>query len=681
MKKRAVCFLFVMIAFAASVALAEPQQWRAADGGNDHWYEVVVNTDAQGRPAPVTWEHAKAAADARAGNWHLVSITSAAENDFVFNLSDDPDCWVLSNGDYFGPWIGAYQFYSQYLWDNGEQFDYANWRTGGPSVNGDDYVHFLGNNQRENTWNDLSDENSVLPAAYIVETSDQNRPPVLSPIGNKSVREGETLLFSIDASDRDGDNFTFAAANVPAGAYFNPNSRQFRWVTGYGDAGNYEVTFTVTDDGDAVSLSDSETVTLSVGDVNRPPVLAAIGSKHIDEGATMVLSISATDPDGDNLDYATGSLPIGTIFDAETQTFSWTTDSSDAGNYLVTFTVTDDGSPPLTDSETVPITVGDVNQPPVMGTIGNRAVSERELLEFRVTASDADGDSLFFDAGDLPAGAAFDPATHVFSWQPTYEDQGNHYITFTLTDSGSPPLSDAETTIITVGNVNRPPVMTVTPNQSVGLGELLEFAVSAFDSDNHDLFFTVDNLPHGASFDGASRTFRWMPSDQDRDVGNHLVTFTAIDDGIPSLRDSKEVTITVGNVNRPPVLGKIGNKVVATDQLLVFAVTATDPDNDTLEFSVQGLADDAVFDESRQVFYWLPTSEDIGLYILRFSVVDVGSPPLSDEIVVDVEVVESAITGAGDGGSREEPDAQPPAAEIVVKGGSGGGCFINLSAN
>jgi hypothetical protein len=675
----------MMVTFNDSIVLAEPEQWRAADGGNDHWYEVVINRDALGRPAAITWENAKAAADARAGNWHLATITSERENDFVFRLLGDPDCRVIENNAYYGPWIGAYRYYQyvysyyqyiycKFLWVNGEPFSYDRWWTGEPSGDGENYVHFFSRYQWENTWNDLSDDNSVLPVAYIIETSDQNQPPVLDPIRNQSVAEGQTLAFSISASDADGDNLTFAVANLPKGAYFNRYSQQFEWTTDDGDAGNYQVTFTVTDDGAVFPLSDSETVTITVGDVNQPPVLAAIGTERVDVGAPIAFTVRATDPDSGNLNYSVDNLPAGATFNSKYRVFSWATDAADTGNYRVTFTVTDDGSPSLTDSETVPITVGDVNQPPVMGTIGNRAVSEGELLEFRVTATDMDSDSLFFDAGDLPAGASFDPVTHIFSWQPTYEYAGNHFIIFTVTDSGSPPLGDSETVIITVGEVNRPPVVTVNQNQSVGLGELLEFAISAFDSDNNSLSLSVDNLPLGASFNEVSRTLRWMPV-ENSDVGNHLVTFSVTDDGLPALTDSKQVTITVGNVNRAPIIGDIGGKVVETDKLLVFAVTATDPDNDTLEFSVKGLPTGAVFDETRQLFYWMPTTDDIGFNILKFAVVDNGTPPLSDEVVVDVEVTAAADTVD----NVEKPAEQTPESGITVKGGNGGGCFIGMS--
>ena len=42
------------------------------------------------------------------------------------------------------------------------------------------------------------------------------------------------------------------------------------------------------------------------------------------------------------------------------------------------------------------------------------------------------------------------------------------------------------------------------------------------------------------------------------------------------------ITITVGDVNRPPVLDPIGNLQVDEGQLLEFVVTGADPDGDGL---------------------------------------------------------------------------------------------------
>ena len=52
--------------------------------------------------------------------------------------------------------------------------------------------------------------------------------------------------------------------------------------------------------------------------------------------------------------------------------------------------VTDNGTPSLDDSETITVTVNEVNVAPVLAAIGNQSVDERSLLTFTATATDAD---------------------------------------------------------------------------------------------------------------------------------------------------------------------------------------------------------------------------------------------------------------------------------------------------
>jgi PKD repeat protein len=93
--------------------------------------------------------------------------------------------------------------------------------------------------------------------------ADTNRPPLLEPIGNQSVSEGNLISFNVAASDPDGDAVTFSAdlSALPPGAAFDPAAGLFTWTPQYGQAGTYAVVFTVTDSG---SISDSETVTIFV---------------------------------------------------------------------------------------------------------------------------------------------------------------------------------------------------------------------------------------------------------------------------------------------------------------------------------------------------------------------------------------------------------------------------------
>ena len=88
-----------------------------------------------------------------------------------------------------------------------------------------------------------------------------NQPPVLAPIGNKTIGEGQLLSFTISATDSDGDPLTYSASNLPLGATFDPATRTFSWTPGYEQAGTYaNVHFEVSDG----KLTDSEDISIRV---------------------------------------------------------------------------------------------------------------------------------------------------------------------------------------------------------------------------------------------------------------------------------------------------------------------------------------------------------------------------------------------------------------------------------
>ena len=96
------------------------------------------------------------------------------------------------------------------------------------------------------------------------------------------------------------------------------------------------------------------------------------------------------------------------------------------------------------------------NQQPELLFIGSKTVNEGELMQFTVTATDADEDTLTYSAGILPIGANFDPDSREFRWKPNYDQAGGYEVTFIVTDDGEPPLSDTETIIIEVINKRQP---------------------------------------------------------------------------------------------------------------------------------------------------------------------------------------------------------------------------------
>ena len=104
----------------------------------------------------MTWTAAKAACANMGG--HLVTVTTSAENTFIFNLW--PSGWIgLTDEVTEGVW----------QWVTGEAYSYSSWNPGEPNNSGnEDYIQFVGGGK----WNDLSNANSlpyVLEFEYIVD--------------------------------------------------------------------------------------------------------------------------------------------------------------------------------------------------------------------------------------------------------------------------------------------------------------------------------------------------------------------------------------------------------------------------------------------------------------------------------------------------------------------------------
>ena len=118
--------LVALTLFTPLVAMAQPVRWDPADGGNGHWYELVIMPplnwfDAQDQAASRTWQDQPGA---------LASITSAEENAFLV---------AIHGNELERKWLGALQDPAGlepaggWEWLSGEPWDYENWAAGEPN--------------------------------------------------------------------------------------------------------------------------------------------------------------------------------------------------------------------------------------------------------------------------------------------------------------------------------------------------------------------------------------------------------------------------------------------------------------------------------------------------------------------------------------------------------------------
>ncbi|MEJ2052522.1 MAG: putative Ig domain-containing protein, partial [Calditrichaceae bacterium] len=451
---------------------------------------------------------------------------------------------------------------------------------------------------------------------FNVTVNHVNRPPVLNPIADEQVDENKVLQFMISGSDpdvEDSGKLVYSAKNLPEGAVFNADSLIFIWKPTYEQSGTYNnVTFTVTD---PAGLDSSRMITITVNHVNRPPVLAEVEPKTVDENVLLSFTLNGSDPDKEDtgkLVYSAEGTPEGAVL--EGINFSWTPTYEQSGSYPVSFTVSDGR---LSDTKSTTITVNHVNRPPVLESISAQTVDENSLLTFDVTGSDPDKEDAgkwIITADGLPEGAAFDSVSNTFSWTPTFEQSGTYQVQFTNSDPEG--LTDQKTVDITVNHVNRTPVFPEQPAQTINENELLTYTlVPATDPDKEDegkITYTAADLPEGAQFDPATLTFTWTPAyDQS---GSYTVNFSATDG---EFTVSQPISITVNHVNRPPVIADIPDQTVDENTPWSLTVSYSDPDAEDegqRVISAENLPDGAVFDAASAQFSWTPNYDQSGVY-------------------------------------------------------------------
>jgi PKD repeat protein len=495
----------------------------------------------------------------------------------------------------------------------------------------------------------IASDGSLADSEVIAITvGDVNYAPVLDSIGPKSLAEGETLTFRIHATDVNLDSIILDTLNAPLNVVFIDSGNgagSFTFTPDFTQASTYYVTFIATD---TVGAADSEEVQIVVTEFgNHAPVLDSIGPQSVDEGANLTFRIHATDADLDSIILDTLNVPLNAAFIDSGNgagSFTFNPDYTQSGIYNVTF-IASDGS--LADSEIIAITVGDVNNAPVLDSIGPKSLAEGETLTFRIHATDVNLDSIILDTLNAPLNATFIDSGNgsgSFIFAPDTTQAGIYYVIFIARDTS---LADSEIVTITVTQWhNRPPVLDSIGPKTVLEGDSLKFVVTASDSDGTIPLLSASNLPTNATFRDSGNghgLFKFKPTFYQ--AGPCTVTFTATDLSFPPpLSDFEKVIITIVDVNQPPVIDSIGPKNVQAGHTLNIRVVGrdpTDPDGGPLDMSAIGLPENSTFHDSGggiAGFTFTPDYSQVGVDTVTFFCTDDGAPPMSgfERVVITV---------------------------------------------
>ena len=372
----------------------------------------------------------------------------------------------------------------------------------------------------------------------------------------------------------------------------------------------YEVTVQVSDG----VLDADQQFFITVNDVNEAPVLVANAMETITENLTGVATLTASDPDADDLAFTLSEGADKDLFALDESTgvltfiaapdFETPEDDNQDNAYEVTVRVSDGE---LTDDVAMTVTVENENDAPDFTSASETSITENETAVVTLTATDQEADNLTYA---ITAGAdmdlfSVDETTGALSFveapnfeAPADDDQDNVYAVTVQVSDGS--LMDDLSLQISVDNTNEAPDFTTASALSIAENETDITTLAADDPEADELAFT---LTDGADLDlfsvdenTGALTFLIAPDFEtptDDDADQVYEVTVQVSDG--SLTDEIALLITVSDANDAPIFTTEAEVAVSENGTDITTLTAGDQDNDNLSFAITHGADMDLF--------------------------------------------------------------------------------------
>ena len=468
-----------------------------------------------------------------------------------------------------------------------------------------------------------------------------NRAPVaVGAISARTLTVGDSSVV-VDVSsnfrDPDDDTLTYTASSSDTDIAAVSMSGSLVTITPEG-TGNATITVTASDG----ELTATQSISVSVAAPNRAPVaVGSISSYTLIAGGSVVrvdVANNFQDPDNNTLTY-TASSDDTNVATVSVSGSLVTITPEGAGDTSVTVTASDGK---LTATQSISVSVAAPNRAPVaVGSISSYTlIAGGSVVRVDVSGnfSDPDDDTLTYTASSDDTNVATASVSGSLV-TITPEGAGNTTVTVTASDG---KLTATQSISVSVAAPNRAPVAvgSISSYTLIAGGSVVRVDVSGNfeDPDNNILSYSASSDNTGVVSVSVSGSLVTITPEG---AGNTTVTVTANDGEFTA---TQSISVSVAAPNRAPVFtdGESTTRSIAENtasgQNIGSAVTTTDADNDTLEYTLGGY-NAASFDIDSETGHlktkaWLDY-ERKNSYTVTITVSD-GS--LTDSITVTINV-------------------------------------------
>jgi len=264
---------------------------------------------------------------------------------------------------------------------------------------------------------------------------------------------------------------------------------------------------------------------------------------------------------------------------------------------------------------------GGNNLPPIIAGTPVTTLSAGSFYSFTPTAGDPDGDALSFNATNVPAWASFNAATGALTGTPTEANVGKTGM-ITIEVSDSKAITQLPAFQIQVSSnastppppANVAPTISGTPATTATVGQTYTFAPVGADANNDTLSYTIQNKPSWLTF--TSSTGRVTGTPATANIGSTGAILITVSDGQATAQLQFTITVqaapTTPPANRPPTITGTPATSVTAGSAYTFTPVGSDPDGNTLVYSIQSQPSWASFSTTTGRLSGTPTTANVG---------------------------------------------------------------------
>jgi hypothetical protein len=437
-----------------------------------------------------------------------------------------------------------------------------------------------------------------------------NTPPEISGTPEPSAQAGQMYTFTPEASDLDGDFIEFSIENLPQWATFSTETGELKGIPDDADVGDTaDITISVTDGSDKRSIGPFtiNTKGRQPPPPNLPPTISGTPAGSVEINQDYSFTPAASDPNSDKLRFAIANRPSWLNFSSRTGRLSGSPTPANIAKFSNIVISVNDG----TTSAVLPafsIEVLDVgNAAPTIGGTPDTSATVGLAYSFTPDASDADGNPLTYAITNRPVWASFNTSTGALSGTPGASNIGTFANVLISVSDGRVAASLPAFTIVVADVPNTAPTISGTPSTNVMVSTAYSFTPSASDPDGDALTYSIANKPAWATFSTSSGRVSGTPGATN--LGTFANITISVKDGKGGQAALPPFAVNVQDApNQAPSIGGTPGSSVTAGSAYSFTPSATDPDNDTLGYTIQSKPAWAAFNTSTGRLSGTPTS-------------------------------------------------------------------------